>query len=102
MLTSILAYSKQSGRITFLPFVWVGRFAGQSAIVNAMRSSEPQIRHHGAELNPAIKAWLDNVLVPALVRRWVSSNAVGQRAIIPAPPPRTDSEISKKLQSAEV
>jgi hypothetical protein len=78
----------------------VGTLAGTiMAYLEAMKKkSEPQSQPNAAALNPAVKSWLDNVLVPAMVRQWIRVDGVGASAMIEDPPPRTDSEISKKLQ----
>jgi hypothetical protein len=31
-------------------------------------------RHEEGDLNPAFKSWIDNVIVPALVKQWIATN----------------------------
>ena len=38
-----------------------------------------------ADVNPAIKSWLQNVIVPAMVQRWIEEN--GGKTATNAPPP---------------
>jgi len=32
---------------------------------------------HGQQIHPAVKAWLDNVIIPALVKQYIAANGVG-------------------------
>lgn len=34
----------------------------------------PLRRHEEGDLNPALKSWIDNVIVPALVKEWIATN----------------------------
>jgi hypothetical protein len=34
------------------------------------------LRHPGRNLNPAVKAWIDNVIVPALTEEWIKEQRV--------------------------
>jgi hypothetical protein len=36
--------------------------------------SFPPRRHEEGDLNPALKSWIDNVIVPALVKQWIATN----------------------------
>src|SRR5579883_2826162 len=73
-----------------------------SYLESMKRRSEPEIRRDSAALDPAIKSWLDNVLVPAMVRKWIRADAVGAPAITEDPPPRTDSKIPKSYNPPAV
>jgi hypothetical protein len=36
--------------------------------------SFPPRRYEEGDLNPALKSWIDNVIVPALVKQWIATN----------------------------
>jgi hypothetical protein len=40
---------------------------------------------HDTKINPAVKAWLDNVLVPAMVRLYNSRSDAGDNCLSPSP-----------------
>jgi len=47
------------------------------------QSTKPQkpdlpVRSDAQQVPPAVKAWLDNVIVPAMVRRWIAEAQQGQ------------------------
>ncbi len=51
--------------------VSVARTGGQGAAESAPRSSRPPAQ---LLLPPALRSWIDNVIVPALVREWLAEN----------------------------
>ena len=53
--------------------------------MNSAEKSEPLRKATRADVNPAIKAWLRGVLVPAMVKRWIDEN--GGRTATTDPPP---------------
>jgi hypothetical protein len=45
----------------------------------------------GKEISPAVKAWLDNVLVPAIVKRWMTERQTEQAPALTDTPDESDS-----------
>ena len=39
--------------------------------------SESLLKSDEQQINPAVKAWLDNVIIPALVKQYIAANGVG-------------------------
>jgi hypothetical protein len=54
---------------------------------------------HGTKIDPALKSWLDNVLVPAMVRLYLDSRSdVRDNCPSPSPHADGDTEPSERVQ----
>jgi hypothetical protein len=50
----------------------------QPTPVQAHTKADLSIRERRSNIEPAIKSWIDNVIVPALVRKWIASGTRGE------------------------
>jgi hypothetical protein len=84
---------------------------GRLDIHQAMRHNRPMTENlnstdvHGsiqstrADLNPALKSWIDDVIVPALVDKWIAMNQAENSESDRTPSPAQQTEESSKTRS---